>query len=391
MKNIGVSFDSKRNVYRIRIIREGITLVNKTCRTKSEATNLAKLILDDYERNKRDGINFALANTTFGECFDNMLKNQVIDGKEIPESNSCRFKEGTIDNYKQMYRNYLTKLKDVKMIRLNPGLIDEVLNVIPTKNKDNKNSSVPRRCKAIITKVILYAEKYNIVHNFPRTYGENIVKKEISYQECENDYLSYDQAISIFNYLSNHREPISCFITNDDILFIFQLLYYSGVRIGEARALKVSDFKIDAYGKAYISIERQKDDKTGNITSLKGHHEERIVYLKKEVHNSFKQFFKSKKYEEDTYVLDINGTGVINRQLISRILKKTVVFLKSINALDKNTYENLSPQSMRISNNIYFIDILGLSLDACAKMQGHTKSTYHKYYKRVTDDFNQIF
>lgn len=377
--------------FRVRFILYGYK-VDKTFKTKKDALEFKDLKTKELERMKKEGILFEKHDITFEEAFFEMLENQKDKNKNyIDGTNYYQFKEQTIENYKKTFKNHLQNLKNIKLKDLTVADINKTLNIIP-KAINGKKSNVQYRTKIVISKIIEYAEDNNYISKFLKTYGRSIEKYKGSNAISQrNNYIEESDLLKITKNVSilpeNHRIKIS----NEDIAFIFNLLFYSGLRCGEARGLKVSDFLVD--GKRYIiKVQRQMIDGTQTISdNLKLMHESRIVILKENVYKYFINYFKNKEYKPDDFVFDFMHDGiVISRQKISRMIKKTIKDLKDLDVLDENIYSDLSPQDLRVSNTRY-LKMIGTSEELRAMLQGHNVYTQNKYYESITDDIDSIF
>lgn len=389
-KNIRIT---EKGTFRVRFTLFGIN-VDKTFKSLNEAKAFRNQKTNEINRMHKEGIVFEKHDITFGEAFNEMLANQIDDGNEIEESNYYQFKKQTIDNYKKIFKNHLSSLKDIPLKDLTVKLIDNIINIIP-KTKNGKNSNVQYRTKSVIDKIIKYAENSKYISIFPKTYGINVKKYGSTKNILDKDnYIEEDTLISIVNNINQLSEKNRVKLSNEDISFIFQLFFYTGLRCGEARGLMVKDFCVDEYKgvkRFFVKVERQMLDGKQEISNLKSRHETRIAYVKEEVFKVFLNFFKTKKYTVDNYVFDFLDDGcIISRQKISRMLKKTILELKEKGILDKDVYSDLSPQDLRVSNTRYLKNI-GSSGELRAAIQGHTVSTQNAYYETNTDDINEIF
>ena len=387
-KNIKIT---DKGYYRVRFILYGYK-VDKTFKFKKDAIDFKNAKTREIERMKREGISFEKHDLTFEEAFLEMLENQKDKkGNYIEKTNYYQFKNQTIDNYKKTFKNHLQGLENKLLKDLTVADINKTLNVIP-KMINGRKSNVQYRTRIVISKVIEYAEDNNYIFRFPKSYGKNVEKyrsnKEIIHR---NNFIEEKDLLKIINNVpnlsDNHRKKIS----NEDIIFIFKLFFYSGLRCGEARGLMVKDFSVK--DKRYtITVQRQMLDGTQIISeSLKLMHESRIVFLKENVYKSFIDYFKNKGYKENDFVFDFLHDGiVISRQKISRMIKKTIKDLKGLDILDKKIYSDLSPQDLRVSNTRYLKEI-GTSDELRAAIQGHNVTTQNAYYESITDDIDSIF
>lgn len=388
-KEKNIVLNEKGN-FRVRFILYGYS-VDKTFKTQEEAILFKKAKIKEIERMKDENISYDNHDITFGEAFNEMLENQKDkNGNEIKKSNYYQFKDETINNYKKTFNNHLKPLELITLKSLTVAKINQVLNLIP-QIKNDKLSNVQYRTKIVISKVIDYAEDNNYIFRFPKNYGRG-VKKYGGKNEFSNrnNYITENTLITIINNISNLSESHMRILSNEDIKFIFMLFFYTGLRCGEARGLKVSDFKI-INNQATINVERQMIEGSQKIDLLKGNHEARIVYLKQEIFQYFNNYFKYKNYNYDNYVFDFLKTGeIISRQKISRMMKRVIKNLKDFKILNDDVYDEISPQVLRISNT-HYLESIGASEKLSASIQGHTIATQQKYYEVVSDDKEKIF
>ena len=381
---------TEKGTYRVRFTLYGYK-VDKTFKSKKDANDFKSSKIRLIERMKQEGILFEKHDITFKEAFSEMLENSIDNsGNEIKRTNYFQFKDETINNYKKTFKNHLLQLENIMLKDLNVAKINQVINIIPN-TINGKQSNVQYRTRIVISKVIQYAEDNNYIFRFPKNYAMT-VKKYGRKNEFSNrdNYIKESTLNIIIKNLCNLSFEHKKVITNEDIKFIFVLFFYSGIRCGEARGLKVKDFSI-IKNQATINIERQMIDGTQKIDLLKGNHNARKVYLKQKIYDYFIGYFKFKGYKDDDFVFDFLKNGeIISRQKISRAMKKVVKSLKELGLLDNEVYDEISPQVLRISNT-HYLETIGASEKLSAAIQGHSIATQQKYYEVVSDDIGEVF
>lgn len=333
---------------------------------------------------------------TLQKAFDEMLENQKEGNIEIPESNYYKLNNKTVKLYKSVFENHLKGLAKEKLKSIDASMIKKELNKIQYKTIDTngniKYSDLPNRSKTILTRIFDYALDSNYISSSPRF--ANIKFSKPKNEIKTQNYISISDFELFCKTIEQMPEKESSRINNKDFIFLLKIYYYTGIRSGEGRGLKVEDFFADDLGekkKYKVYIKRQMDDDSRTQTSfLKGGHTTRTVLLSKENYDYFLSFFKQKKYKKENFVFDFALDGnIIRRQKIERKLKKAVEFAKEREPkLKKLSLSSL--QGFRISNG-YYLKSLGIEEEERAMIQGHSVTVQQKYYAYSNEDkINEI-
>ncbi len=342
--------------------KEKLSLLKECIKMKTSSIDEVKKALNDQTTNN---VSF---NTLFNKYISSIKKNYDIK---------------TIDKFKALYKNHLMPI----LATYNPkSLSNTDLRRIRDILKENtETSNIAYRSSRLLKNFLIYmleneAIAYNIVPS------NILIKKDKSIRsdDIEMKYITFDQFTSIVR-----RERLVSTKRTLKILTYIKFLYYTGLRINEARAIKLSDFKID-YDKrtdkkrCYINVERQLDDNRQTVIEhLKNGTKPRKVYVEPEVFWSLLSYFDEKD-GKDYFIFDDDKDGhVLNRSSISNQIKWLIKYLKDRKLIDETIPDNLSPHSMRYSNTYYLYKVLNLSAEESALIQGHSVQVMLDTYLRV--------
>jgi integrase len=189
-------------------------------------------------------------------------------------------------------------------------------------------------------------------------------------------------------------------IKSSYLKFLIRFLYFTGMRINEARAITVGDFRTFTYSTsdknkiiktASILVNKQLEDNTANVKPFTKNNENRLVDLDYEVYEEFMYFIDKEKLCEKDYIFDYFKTGIpLTRKSFTNCLQKTIKILKEKKLLPEYFPSDFSPHCFRYSSVYYLYKIKGMSVEYTAKMMGHSVSVAMEYYTRIDRKENII-
>lgn len=208
-------FDPKVNDYR----KVSVTMMNKARDTQKEAEkNLNKKIDDRLDTKK-----IVKPELTFHKLVEEWMpiyKHQVKESTYFPTKNILN----TIK--KKIPSNHV--LSGISTTDLN-NLFEELLY------KDNLSNKYVSVIKAKISLIFAYAEKKNYVLNNPMNSVTIDYKREGKTSKIKDKFLEDDEYTRLIDYTMKHNKRYG---------LLFQWLYLTGMRPGEATALQKEDILI---------------------------------------------------------------------------------------------------------------------------------------------------
>ncbi|MBR6071227.1 MAG: tyrosine-type recombinase/integrase [Acholeplasmatales bacterium] len=292
-------------------------------------------------------------------------------------------KESSISKKESTFRCHLKDYKKIRCYEWNNNLLKKIN--LELKRKYHMNSNIHYRTAILLRDILKYAKKYEYVSGLLNLDLIDIPKRHYERSSrVENCYLTYEQfneIVSSSNYL-NKKDY-------EHIIFYIQFLYYTGMRINEARAIKRSDIKVErTNGNVYLNyilVERQMVDAKATILErLKSDNPKRKVYIKSEVKCIIDSFCDKYNIIGDDYIFDYMKCGVpLIRQKLSYEMKDMIKNLKENKLIGNDICDTLSPHGLRYSNTEYLIKIIGVDLQTAAKIQGHSVQVMLDIYTRI--------
>lgn len=319
--------------------------------------------------------NYKMKNITFEEAFYKSVKSR--DWQEVT------FKKNVI-----LFNLYF---KEFKPRRLAEVTLEELLDwkkkvvrrVVIGEIKPNQANRAIRIMKWLID----YGNYLEIFEAKIKVEDMAFIKepKEVS-ERLENNYLTLEELTIFLNEVMKLPTENFRTIPQDFFCFMCSFLYYTGLRINEARGVRLSDFKEDRRGgnkNVYIHVSRQMEDgryQTKEI--LKNGNGSRKVFLKQENYNYFRSVFEKYDLKMNNYVFDCyKNDRPITRKVFSDMITRMIKLLKKNAKLPEGFPDVLTPHGFRYSNTLY-LKKLGLSVENIAKMQGHTVAVMLNIYTR---------
>ncbi len=368
--------------------------VYKSFKTKTQAIHVAKMVEQEIKRCKEAGL----------DCY----KNQYTIENLYEEYKTIKFvKPSTLKGYEILFRLHFDLIKEEKLNTINVNKLRIWINSIPeystrirrnhftnTTSTTISKSGLRFKCVSLMRSMLKYATENKYCSLIPSSWYEGIKKPRRNDNKINQKTLSYKQTIELINVLENEDlKNLTKGKTwdNNKVAFVCKVLLYTGVRYGEARALKKSDFHLGFFGSqsCYIcEIKHQMDDE-GNIVPVKNSDNadngERIVPLTKEVYNGFMKFMA--KYDDNQYIFDFEGNGKTpRRNSFPRVLQKYIGLAKSKGLLPETFPQDISNHSFRRTNTKYLYKVLGLPFEVTAKIQGHTREVMLESYISIDQE-----
>lgn len=347
--------DKKRNSY---YIKHNHTTY-RGFKTKYEAEIFkAKLLIDDTE------INNSLNNITFID-----LSSKYLDYLKTNSSYA------TYSKYSNIINNILipniSDLSTKKICDINENDCDYVRNFIINLNY---STSYKNNIISVYKCIFKYAYKYYDLSIDPSRFMEKI---KLTYNERLNKRLKEANIWSIeeFNKFINE-------VSNIQYKLLFTTLYFTGMRLGEALALKWYDI-YDCKINIYKNLTRKTDSGIYEIKEPKTTYSERCISINKSLYKSLLEYKEQEKricgFSEDWFVF--GRIDPLPQTSIDRIKDK---------AISKANVKRIRIHDFRHSHASYLISN-GISLPSVSKRLGHsdiniTLSIYTHVIKKVDDD-----
>ena len=205
-------------------------------------------------------------------------------------------------------------------------------------------------------------------------------------EKTENNYVTHEELLIFTKAVNELNDSYFKTIPKDYFIFICEFLYYKGMRVNEALAIKLKDFRDGARltASSYVVVERQiVDNRTIIKDNLKNGQDSRKVYLKKDIFKKFLNVLKKYKIKDkESFIFDYKKTGIpISRKSFAYILSRIIKILKEANKLPITFPDILTPHGFRYSNTLY-LKQLGVSPTNAAKMRGHSVRVMLDTYAR---------
>lgn len=372
-------------------------------KTKAEAEIALNKFLKDSNKKIANNISLVDEAMLVNNLFEEYISTKICKNS-TKKVNICLYEKHFLSISKM-------KLADLKVSILQKWInsIEEYTTIKKRNYRKNeviedvqlKKSTTRWKCVTLMRCMLNYAVENNYMQLIPHSWYKNVKKPIRDESKMEAKTLSYNDTIKLISFLKNDFEKYKTSFskirkdgwTPERVAFLCELLLYTGVRYGEARALKVCDFKTGMYSGKFmnlVSITKQMDDE-GNILPLKNSSVAedgfRDIPLKPDVANIFYTFFKNNNYSDTQFILDFNKNGFTpRRNSFPRALKKYATIAKELGIISKNANLDLSNHSFRRTNTRYLYKILGLPLEVAAKIQGHTKEVMLKSYMMIDQE-----
>lgn len=229
-----------------------------------------------------------------------------------------------------------------------------------------------------------------------------ITKGDKIKQNKGDDFITLDELNMLCDGIDNLGDfPFSTSkIKTNYLKFLIRFLYFTGMRINEARAITVRDFKTFTYPTndinriiktASVLVDKQLEDNTAIVKPFTKTNENRLVDLDYEIYEEFIEFIKKESLSENDYIFDCFKTGMpLTRKSFTNCLQKTIKILKEKEVLPEHFPSDFSPHCFRYSSVYYLYKIKKMSVEYTAKMMGHSVAVAMEYYTRIDKQENVV-
>ena len=330
---------------------KSINGINKPFETKAEALEA------ELEYKKKD--NRTIASVTLYMLYDEWI-----------ETTKSTFKESTYNNYIKFRKNYLSLAKDIPIISLSSQFL------LRWKNKLLAlNLSVAFTNRTI--KIMILTLQYgSMMYGLSPTLQVPLLEKVKDYNVVAHEdapktkYLPPDKFELLYNAIDLrsrlHTEYYKC---------VINVLYKTGLRIGELAALTTKDIK-DNYiivNKDYIRI-----DSKDIIQTPKSKNSIRKVYIDSELQDQIKKWLDHKPNHLGNIVIFNLRSNYLNQQILRRVLSKAQ---EKANLKDYD----ITPHTLRHSHASN-LRALGYDEFEISDRLGNTPSVASSTYIHITDE-----
>lgn len=305
-------------------------------------------LINDLEKNK-------ISRLSVSSVFDEFVKNT-----------KSNLKPSSLNRYAQFKKIYLKAISDKDIFKLTTNDIVVVKEEI---KKPHNSNIYTNKMYAILRNFLKYSNiAYNVTSKLQlpimETYQDYTVRQE---QEKKEQYITTDD----FNL------AMSFFETSNDSDFyyyaIFQVLYWSGLRIGELAALTIDD-----YNGSYINVNKDYYRVNGKdyITTPKTQKSIRKVYLDTKTIKIL-----------DEYITRFNPTNILFKRDAKYLNQQKLrqVLANCINLANLNEKYDIHLHSLRHSHASN-LRALGYDEFVIAARLGNTPKVSVQTYIHTTDE-----
>ena len=265
--------------------------------------------------------------------------------------NIKNYSKYTIINYKKDIDQFMIFLKKENINSLTNVTYDDIRNYLSYLNKINyKNKSISRMLSTLRS-LFNYLESEKIVDNNPTILISN-PKKEIRLP----NFLSINEIEKLLSMKIENKYDIR------DLLII-ELLYSTGIRVGEAINIKISD--INTY------------DKTIKVLG-KGNKYRYVLYGTRfdKLYNEYMKYFEDDT--KDNYLLVSVNNKKLTESMIRKILNKV--------ALKTNLNRHIYPHMLRHTYATHMLNN-GAELLSVKELLGHKNIETTGIYTHVSNEY----
>ena len=355
-------------------------------RYKGEPIKIQSVKLNIIERKIKEKItkidNF-IVNPEIKNVNKNKFKNIFLKYMEFTHNDFTTIKKKTI-----IFNIYFDELKDTYINKINNLTLESWYNKIYSYYKNGKiKEDRFNRIISLMEKLISYAKMLDIsIPNLNLAILIPLKKNRRRSEKTENNYVTHEELLIFTKAVNELNDNYFKTIPKDYFIFICEFLYYTGMRVNEALATKLKDFRDGdrLTASSYVVVERQIVDNTTIIKdNLKNGQDSRKVYLKKDIFKKFLNILENYKIKDkESFIFDYKQTGIpISRKSFAYTLSKIIKILKEKNKLPITFPDILTPHGFRYSNTLY-LKQLGVSPTNAAKMQGHSVRVMLDTYAR---------
>lgn len=356
--------NAKKNKYRVDKTYKGHR-ISEYFETESDARNYLKLKMNQIDACQLldAGVNTLLS------TFDKY--------KNIPDwTEQTREKElGRLKQFGSIINEDLAKLTSREFQSV-------VGNVKRDVDKGKLASTTAKKRFSILRRLLDYAMAEGYCTRFDTTFINISTKGNRRSEKIENNFMTENDFRSLINGIKTLESLKGSTVSVEFFIFVLNFLYFTGMRINEARSIKFSDLRKDDLTQ-YIYLHGQLADNANEFKSyLKNKDLSRKIYIEQSVYDMFITFLKKNNYKEDEYVFDFKHNGMpFTRNSLSKTFKYTVATLKENGKLSEDFNEDITSHGFRRSNVKYLFD-RGMSIEAAANNLGHTVGIMLNVYDR---------
>lgn len=330
-------------------------------------------------------------------CLDRKVQKKTLKDVFIEYTNEkgTRWKNNTKNYNVKLFNNHFSPIADIKMCDLTDAAISNWIDGIKSVN-DNRDgrslSNLPYRVTSLLKGLLgLAMRKRYCSPSLDLSFVNNIKKIKTVTQKTEDNYINYTDFTLLCSAISSLPENPQA-QKNDDMLFLIKFLYYTGLRIGEARAIKKSDIirevvKTSTGSKYmyYINVYKKFGDNDFILdNTLKCNNPKRKVKIVNSVFIEFMSYLNSHGFKDEDYIFDFKKNNrPLYRSVISNNLVRIIKKSKELNLLPETFVDVLTAQGFRYSNTIYLKNILKVPIEIAAENQGHTVAVMLNIYTRI--------
>ena len=252
------------------------------------------------------------------------------------EFKKMRVKESTFFNLKSIFKN-ITFFNNFILSEITPKIITDFQNELIMTYKPSTVKIINTNLRMLFTWCVRYR---NLANN--------------PFDMVERLKLGTSKEINIIT--ANEFNQIIEQVKNDDMKLMFKLLFWTGLRIGEARALKIDDIdfnnKTISVNKNYVKIHGKE-----NLTSPKTKSSKRILKIDDKLVQDIKDYL-----DKALYIIDDNF--IFRYQKTSYTIKFKNIALKVLG-------KNLRIHDLRHSHASFLINN-GVDILLISKRLGHS-------------------
>ena len=302
-------------------------------------------------------------------CTSNVTLNQVY--QELLINKTKNLKKQSIIKVNNLYK-YLLPIKDEKINSIDLSKYRQLTNYIESQNF---SSDYNNKILGLFKQIVNYSAKhYNTsesILKFIEPYREkNIIKKEMLFFTLE-EYKKFDSVVTGFSYHT-----------------FFELLYYNGLRKGEAQALTWNDIDfVRNEVKITKTITTKIKGENWTISSPKTKSSIRILPLTKKLISDFKMMLdNAKEFKDFTYDWFVFGNSIPFKESTIEHKKNEYCKLDNIKQIRIHDFRH-SCASLLINQ--------GASIILVSKFLGHsdvsmTLNRYTHMYKNELENVTNL-
>lgn len=198
--------------------------VEKTGRTKDQARQL--LLAELLDRSQALGSETLNGESTMRELAEVFFERLSLDNRLLPK---------TIAKYRSSIEAFVAMTESVRLREMTPALIENRLHRIPSKDKAFKT-------RQMLTRMFNYALLQDAVTMNPVTATSPIRRERPDVIETMTDADIDKVRAAVRQWAGAHERPGP---KNHDMIDLIEVLLATGIRIGEALALRWSDLALD--------------------------------------------------------------------------------------------------------------------------------------------------